>query len=281
MESVKKGETLIPTPKWFIGLRAAQIVVALIIVALSGYLIHGYYADPQGIAIASGIFTWIIALYAILTEHSAGCRSGYNTWAILSLDFLMIVLWLASLGANAAFRASFVVPVNADCYDDGSTVNAGHCVIYKREAVAGPTGRAVISAVAGISAINLLLFVATFAYVAHFFRLEWAKHSSSDVEKVSNVAAPTNQHQTLVNQQQPQWAQQQQQHQPATYPTQTPPYDPYTPYSPQPTGYAGAQDAYNQTVPQQLHNQPVQHHAQELPSPQGTPAPGQPYYHTP
>ncbi|KAI8948800.1 hypothetical protein F4801DRAFT_439452 [Xylaria longipes] len=287
MESVKKGETLIPTPKWFIGLRVAQIVVALIIVALSGFLIHGYYADAQGIAIASGIFTWIIALYVILTEHSAACRSGYNTWAILSLDFFMIVLWLASLGANAAYRASFVVPVDADCYDDGSTVNAGHCVIYKREAVAGPTGRAVISAVAGISAINLLLFVATFAYVAHFFRLEWAKHSS-DIEKASGVAAPTAQHQTLVNQQQPQWAQQQQQHQPPTYPTANAPYDPYTPspYSPQSTGYAGAQGVYNQTVPHQVphqvphevHNETVQYRPQELPSPQSTPAPGQPYY---
>ncbi|KAI0442025.1 hypothetical protein F4803DRAFT_386914 [Xylaria telfairii] len=281
MESVKKGETVIPTPRFFIGLRIAQIVVALIIVALSGYLIHGFYADAQGIAIASGIFTWIIALYAILSEHSAGCRSGYNTWAILSLDFFMIILWLASLGANAAYRASFVVPVDADCYDDGSTINAGHCVISKRDtvAVAGPTGRAVISAVAGISAINLLLFVATFAYVCHFFRLEWAKHSS-DVEKASGAAASAGQQQNLVNQQQPQWVQQQQQHQPAAYPAATPPYDPYTPYSPQQsTAYVGAQD-YNQPAAHQLHGQTVQHHPQELPSPQGTPAPGQPYYPT-
>ncbi|KAI0460644.1 hypothetical protein F5B21DRAFT_16888 [Xylaria acuta] len=283
MESVKKGETLIPTPRWFIGLRIAQILVALILVALSGFLIHGYYADAQGITIAAGIFTWIIALYAILTEHSAGCRSGYNTWAVLSLDFFMIVLWLASLGANAAYRASFVVPVDADCYDDGSTVNAGHCVIYKRAAVAGPTGRSVISAVAGISAVNLLLFVATFAYVAHFFRLEWARHSS-DVEKASGVTAPAGQHQTLVNQQQqqPQWAQQQQQHQPTTYPAASPPYDPYTPYTTtQNTGYAGAQGVYNQAaphqVPHEVHNQTVQHIPQELPSPQGTPAPGQQY----
>ncbi|TRX92600.1 hypothetical protein FHL15_006527 [Xylaria flabelliformis] len=285
MESVRHGKTLIPTPRWFIGLRIAQIVVALIIVALSGFLIHGFYADAQGIAIASGVFTWIVALYAILTEHSAGCRSGYNTWAVLSLDFFMMVLWIASLGANAAYRASFVVPVDADCYDDGSTINAGHCVISKRDtvAVAGPTGRAVISAVAGISAINLLLFVATFAYVAHFFRLEWAKHSS-DVEKASGVAAPTSEHQTLGSQQQPQWAQQQQ-HQPS-YPAQSPPYDPYTPspYSTQNTGYAGAQGVYNQAVPHQVphqvQNQTVHHHTQELPSPQGTPAPGQPYYPT-
>ncbi|KAI0115722.1 hypothetical protein GGR51DRAFT_555599 [Nemania sp. FL0031] len=269
MESVKKGETLIPTPRWFIGLRAVQIIVALIVVALSGVLIHGYYADSLGVAVASAVFTWIIALYAILTEHSAACRSGYNTWAILSLDFFMMVLWLASLGANAAFRASFVTPVDAECYDDGSAVNAGHCVIYKRAAVANATGRSLISAVAGVSAIMLILHLITFAYVAHWFRLEWAKYSSSDAEKATGVAAPVDPTQAYVaqqQQQQPQWAQQQQ-HQPTTYPSPSPAYDPYA----QPNaGYAGAQGVYQQPMPQQV--------PQEYHSPQGTPAPGQPYY---
>ncbi|KAF2964996.1 hypothetical protein GQX73_g8564 [Xylaria multiplex] len=270
MESVRKGETLIPTPRWFIGLRIAQIVISLIIVALAGFFIHGYYADALGVAIASGILTWIIALYAILTEHSASCRSGYNTWAVLSLDFLMIVLWLASLGANAAFRSSFIYSVDAECSSDGSAINSGHCTVYKRAAVATPTGLAVLSSVAGVSALPLLLFIVTFAYVAHFFRLEWAKHSS-DVEKAGYAPAPTPatvQSQPFVGQQQPQpqWAQQQQ-HQPATY-AQNPAYDPY---SPQSTGYAGAQGVYNQAVPQPQE-------VQGSPYLQGTPASGQPYY---
>jgi hypothetical protein len=177
------------------------------------------------------------------------------------------------LGANAAFRASFVTPVNADCYDDGSAVNAGHCVIYKREAVANATGRALISAVAGVSAIMLILHVITLAYVAHFFRLEWAKYGS-DEEKVAGGAVPVDQTQAYVaqqqqfqqqQQQQPQWAQQQ--HQPTAYASPTPAYDPYT----QPNvAYAGAQGVYQQPVPQQG--------AQEFHSPHGTPAPGQPYY---
>ncbi|KAI1367172.1 hypothetical protein F5Y08DRAFT_299045 [Xylaria arbuscula] len=274
MESVKKGEVLIPTPRWFIGLRIAQIVISLVIVALAGFFIHGYYYDSLGIAIASGVLTWAIALYAILTEHSAGCRSGYNTWAVLSLDFLMIVLWLASLGSNAAFRSSFIYSVNADCYSDGSAINSGHCNVYKRAAVATPTGLAVLSSVAGVSAVPLLLFVVTFAYVAHFFRLEWAKHSG-DVEKASGVPAATPaqaaQSQAFIPQQQqpqPQWAQQQQQHQPTNYATQTPAYDPYM--AQQNTGYAGAQGVYKQPGAQEVQGSPY--------SPQGTPAPGQPYY---
>ncbi|KAI1823538.1 hypothetical protein F4861DRAFT_313282 [Xylaria intraflava] len=269
MESVKHGKTLIPTPKWFIGLRVAQIVVSLVIVALAGFFIHGFYADPLGLAIASGILTWIIALYVILTEHSAGCRSGYNTWAVLSLDFFMMVLWLATLGSNAAFRSSFVIPANAECYDDGSAINAGHCTVFKR-AFATPTGLSVLSAIAGVSAIMLLLFVATFSYVAHFFRLEWANYSTdNDTEKASGapapVVVPAGQSEPFINhqqqQQQSQWAQQVQQQ--TTYPPQA---QAQGPYAPQSMGYAGAQDAWNQQAAQELH------------SPHGTPVPGQQYY---
>ncbi|KAI1426048.1 hypothetical protein F5Y12DRAFT_713495 [Xylaria sp. FL1777] len=254
MSSVKKGEVLIPTPRWFLGVRIAQIIVSLVIVALAGFFIHGYYADALGIAIASGVLTWAIALYAILTEHTAGCRSGYNTWAVLSLDFFMIVLWLASLGANAAFRSSFVYAVNVeDCYNDGSAINSNHCVVSKRSAIATPTGLAVLSSVAGVSAVPLILFIITFAYVAHFFRLEWAKHSG-DVEKVAGVAPVAGgQSQAFVNQQQqpqPQWAQQQ--HQPTTYATSSPAYDPYTPQ--QNTAYTGPPAAYNQAVPVRSHD---------------------------
>ncbi len=53
MEAVKRGEVVIPTPRWFIGLRIAQIVISLIIVALAGFFIHGYYTDALGVAIAS------------------------------------------------------------------------------------------------------------------------------------------------------------------------------------------------------------------------------------
>jgi len=53
MESVKQGKTIILTPKWFIGLRVVQIVISLAIVALAGSLIHGFYADPLGLAIAA------------------------------------------------------------------------------------------------------------------------------------------------------------------------------------------------------------------------------------
>lgn len=72
----------------------------------------------------------------------------------------MTILWLASMGAVAALRTSFKYDVNADCYDDGSAVNAGHCVVYKRSlekrfAVASQAGLATMSAIAGLSALEM------------------------------------------------------------------------------------------------------------------------------
>ena len=76
----------------------------------------------------------------------------------------MAILWLSSMGANAALRATFVVDVNASCWDDGSAVNAGHCVVSRRSssglskrvvAVAGQAALAEMSAIAGLSALEM------------------------------------------------------------------------------------------------------------------------------
>lgn len=101
-------------------------------------------------------------IYALVSEKAPNCRNAYNIWAILSLDLFMAILWLSSMGANAAQRAAFVVDVTASCWDDGSAVNSGHCVVTgrseglsKRYAVAGPAGLAEMSAVAGLSALEM------------------------------------------------------------------------------------------------------------------------------
>lgn len=106
----------------------------------------------------------IIVTYALVSEKVANYRDAYNIWAILSLDLLMAIFWLSSMAANAALRASFVVAVDVDCWDDGSAVNAGHCVPARRDTglssraivpVAGKTGLAEMSAVAGLSALEM------------------------------------------------------------------------------------------------------------------------------
>lgn len=216
----------------------------------------------------------------------------------------MILFWLAAMGATANRRSKFTVPVTASCVSDGSAVNSGHCTVSKRAGVATNDALGVLSGIAGICALDMLLFVPTFAYVCHYFRLSFAG-SSSDPEKASAAVAaggvthggvagatemqagmpPQNfavqQSQPLLNEQgNQQWAQQ------TGYPQQPvgqPQYQQgqaYDPYAPQNTGYAGAAGGY----PQQPYNQ----HGTPAPgqpySPQGTPAPAQPYqppYQTP
>lgn len=66
------------------------------------------------------------------------------------------------MGANAALRAAFTVSVNASCYNDGSAINSGHCVVSRQEnglqkrfAVASKAGLAEMSAIAGLSALEM------------------------------------------------------------------------------------------------------------------------------
>lgn len=49
--STRKGEVIIPTPKGFIALRVIQIILALVIVAMTGWWIHGLYYDELGFVI--------------------------------------------------------------------------------------------------------------------------------------------------------------------------------------------------------------------------------------
>ncbi len=74
----------------------------------------------------------------------------------------MAILWLSSMGANAALRSTFIYNVDAECYNDGSAINSGHCVVEKRnmlgkrvDAVATQAGLAEMSAIAGLSALEM------------------------------------------------------------------------------------------------------------------------------
>lgn len=105
------------------------------------------------------VFTWIVVTYVLVTEKVASANGAYNIWAVLALDLFMAILWLASCGANAALRATFTVPVNVHgCRNDGSLINSNQCdvSVMKRAdgpAVADDAGLAMMSAIAGLSAL--------------------------------------------------------------------------------------------------------------------------------
>ncbi|KAI0128767.1 hypothetical protein BJ170DRAFT_345341 [Xylariales sp. AK1849] len=309
----KHGAEIIRTPVWVLVVRIFQFILSLIVVGAAAWFIHGYYMPSLGFAIVCALFTWIIFFYAVLSEKVSACHGVYNTWAVLSLDALMIVFWLSAMGAVANARASFKYSATVTgCENDGSAVNSNYCTVEKRmlekrAGVASEGALDVVSGIAGICAIIMLLFVATFAYVCHEFRLSSASRSSDPekpmviptaveynpnipnhqgTEMTSNI--PGQQAQPLLAQQQtyqhqqqqpqPKWAEQVYaqhtgySHQGAPVPqyTQSQPYDPYMQQS---TGYAGGGGVYS---PEQV-GQP-----QRVPySPHGTPAPGQQFHQLP
>ena len=96
-----------------------------------------------------------------MTEKVPSANIAYNIWAVLSLDTFLAILWLSSMGANAALRATFLYSVDTVCYNDGGAFNSEFCGdakrdgLQKRDAVASNAGLAEISAIAGLSALQM------------------------------------------------------------------------------------------------------------------------------
>ncbi|KAK4147351.1 uncharacterized protein C8A04DRAFT_24592 [Dichotomopilus funicola] len=252
------GQYVQTTPVWVVVVRGLQVLISFIIVIMAGVLIHGYAMGANGFAVACSIFTWIVVSYVLITEKVSSARKGYNIWAVLSLDLLMALFWLASLGANAQLRARFNTPVQIEsCFNDGSAVSSNHCIISgrselaKRAAVAGETGLALMSAVAGVSAVLWLLFLATLIFHGHTYRLWRQEHKSSPADNAT-VEMKAQGTPMLVPQSQPapgapQYTDQQQ-YQSHVYPPSQYPHDPSA-YAQQ-GSYSGLNEQQQQQQPQ-------------------------------
>ncbi|EAQ85374.1 hypothetical protein CHGG_09388 [Chaetomium globosum CBS 148.51] len=292
----EKEQYIQQTPLWVVIVRALQIVFSFVTVIMAGVLIHGKALGANGFAVACVVFTWIIVSYTLITEKVASARGAYNIWAVLSLDLTMVIFWLASLGANAELRASFNVPVNVEsCFNDGSAINSNHCTVSKRAAVAGPVGLALISAIAGVSALEWLLFLATLIFHGHTFRLWHQEHKTPSTDnatvemKAQGTPMLAPQHQpptttttTTTAAAHPQYTDQQQ-YQSTMYPQQPDTaYAQQTAYPPQQHQHqhtpAGAYPPQQQQQPYGAYPDPAQYQQQQMYSPHGTPVQGQPYY---
>nr|CDP28728.1 Putative protein of unknown function [Podospora anserina S mat+] len=275
------------TPVWIVVTRGAQVFFSLIILGMAGAVIHDVMIEELAFGIACVVFTWIVIGYVLITEKVSGAREAYNIWAVLSLDFLMAVLWLAALGSIAARRARFVVPVStANCRDDGSAVSSKTCDVYpvkraleKRAAVLTQTGLGLTSGAAGLSALMWLLFIATLVYHGHTFRL-WHQANKKPADAELNAqGAPM-----LATQQQAAPApgpvyNSQQQYQPQTqFPQQYPPQQQQQQQQQQQPQQQPQQQQQYTAQPSQQYQQPQ---APFQPSPVGTPSPYQQQYQTP
>ena len=78
----------------------------------------------------------------------------------MGADAVLVIFWLSSMGASAALRSSFKYAVDIEgCYDDGAAIDSTTCVVdrslEKRAAVADHAGLSMMSAVAGLSALEM------------------------------------------------------------------------------------------------------------------------------
>ncbi|KAK3944403.1 hypothetical protein QBC46DRAFT_251896 [Diplogelasinospora grovesii] len=287
---------MVVTPLWCTIVRSFQILISFLIVVLAGLLIHGYAMDAHVFALVCGMMTWVVCTSAPVSEKVPSANGAYNIWAILSLDLLMAIFWLSSMGANAALRASFVYDVIVDgCYNDGSAVSSNHCIVSKRgmekrAAVASAAGLAEISAIAGLSALEMLLFIAVLVYNGHMFRMHHANKTvavnPANVEIKAQETPMLSSVQPAVGPAYPQYTdqqayQQQYGQQQTQFPQQQTGYPPQQQQSPAPQQQhqelQGTQSyGYQQDPNAQYQQQQQQHYC-----PHGTPVQGQQPYHPP
>lgn len=90
----------------------------------------------------------------LVTEKVRSLQKAYHIIAVLVIDGLFMILWLAAWAATAARRAKYIYNVNVgNCSDDGSLINSKSCNIVKRGVILFKSGMAMLAAVAGLGAL--------------------------------------------------------------------------------------------------------------------------------
>lgn len=158
---------ILDTPKWLLIVRAFQIVISIIVLGISSYGVYWVVFNSYAFTIFLSVVTIIIVLYGVLTSKIPKWSVAYNYWAVLALDIFGVIFWLSAMGALAALRASFIYEVFVNGCGHSGGIGGGYCY-KKREitkrAVAGDGYLAAMSAAAGMSAINFVLFVVTLVF---------------------------------------------------------------------------------------------------------------------
>jgi len=148
-----RGEHMLDTPTFLLGLRAAQFLVGIIVLGLSGYGVSKFAFDGDSLTLFTALATLIIVAYnGVATMVNT---QFYNYWAILGLDIFAVVFWLISFALLASEVAGLDDIVNAVCdYYTGVCTNSGV-----------ETYPHALAAAAGLGGLEFLLFGITLAFV--------------------------------------------------------------------------------------------------------------------
>ncbi|KAH7155865.1 G-protein coupled receptor protein [Dactylonectria estremocensis] len=256
-----RSDNVLQPPLWITVLRGLALFISVIILGLCAALMHDAYLPEEGFSLAMALFTWFGLGYILVTEKVRSLNSAYNVIAVIVIDGLLMVLWLAAFASMAARRAGYVYDVNvSNCVDDGSLIDSTTCQTSKRALVERSnvilfkSGLAMTAAIAGLGALVWLIFIACFVWTLIGF-LRGRKEGRFAMG--STAATPNNNYQmeNKVAEATPM--------SPQTYPSQTQPQAPPVVYQ------DGTQYQQQQPPVQQQQQQPV-----------GYPPQGQPYQQT-
>ncbi|KAK3694781.1 hypothetical protein B0T22DRAFT_81587 [Podospora appendiculata] len=101
-------------PNGFIALRIVQLVFSVIVLGLAAFGIYYLAFDGDCFILAVAIMTLITSIYHIVAWF--GAPNIFNYWAILSLDILLLIMWLASF-ALLASQVAWFFAVTSYSYD--------------------------------------------------------------------------------------------------------------------------------------------------------------------
>lgn len=152
---------VVQMPTGFIALRIIQLIFALVVLGLSGFLISqtsGGIFSAEAFATFAAAVTLIALTYKLVAEKAA--HGAYNMWAFLSLDIVGFLFWVSAAGSLGALRAAFMVPVDVTTCTYGIDPDTGDCITYrkralfKRDAWAGDVYLDIVVADAAISGVQ-------------------------------------------------------------------------------------------------------------------------------
>ncbi|XMA16852.1 hypothetical protein WAI453_009643 [Rhynchosporium graminicola] len=152
-------------PIWVPIVHLAQIFFSVVVLGLSGWLIQGKYFDTLGYDIFTSLLTWLVVAYLLITTHMSSFAKFTHILLVIAANAVLVLFWLAAMGGTARLRSRFKYDVTVyGCYDDGSNIDYSTCLVGRkleqRAAVATTTGLAVMSGIAGVSALVMLLSIA-------------------------------------------------------------------------------------------------------------------------
>ncbi|PQE10422.1 Integral membrane protein [Rutstroemia sp. NJR-2017a WRK4] len=175
MSSIKGNHILSNGGAALLGLRIAQLVVAVAVLGLSAYGVYYLSFDGDNMTLFSSLATIIIVVYYLIATLSF--PKLYNYWAILGLEILAVIFWVVSFPLLASEIANSLGYYSySDYYSSyGCTYSYdGYCYykqkrgleLAKRATTTFYTYRNAMIAAAALGGLEFLLFVATLIIVA-------------------------------------------------------------------------------------------------------------------